>query len=175
MSCCLKSSVLCFYQVMFCLFSNFPSRSVYAGLSKLLCCWNWITPPETRDAWECIRWIWMVLLLGLRLSSLTVYGFCSLYLGCSYQSERVHLNEGISCGMNEKLRFTMAIFNIFDIHIFPCLPIVFNFYFFVNISFYPENPFYLYTLLNAHLITLKFMWFTLEWFHLSNKPISVSV
>lgn len=88
--------------VLFC-FLNFPPRSVYTGLSKLLCCWNWTTPPETRAPWQCIRWIWMVLLPGLCLSSLTVHGFCSLHLGCSHQPERVHLNEGISCGMSKKL------------------------------------------------------------------------
>lgn len=82
---------------------NFPPRSVYTGLSELLRCWNWTTPPETGAAWECVWWIWMVLLPGLRVSSLTVHGFCSLHLGCSYQPERVHLNEGISCGMSGKL------------------------------------------------------------------------
>lgn len=41
----------------------------------------------------------MVLLPGLRLGSLTVHGGRSLHLGCPHQPERVHLNEGLSCGM----------------------------------------------------------------------------
>lgn len=124
-----------------------PCRSVYTGLSELLRCWNRTTPPEARAAWECVRRIWMVLLPGLRLSSLTVHGFCSLHLGCSYQPERVHLNEGISCGLSGKLPALALPFLWFLILMFsPYLPlIVFNLtFFFVGIPFYPENPFYLF-------------------------------
>lgn len=147
-----------------------PCRSVHAGLSELLCCWNWATPPETEAAWECVRWIWMVLLPGLRLSSLTVHGFCSLHLGSSYQPERVHLNEGISCGMSGKLAAVQLPFLLFfKNNIFPP-PIFFNLtIFFADISLYLENPFYLFTQLFFN--TTKMYMHYSEWFHISNKLI----
>lgn len=120
-------------------------RSVYTGLSELLRCWNWTTPPETRAAWECVRWIRMVLLPGMCLCSLTVHGFCSLHLGCSYQPEGVHLNEGISRGVSGKLPALQLPSLWFLILIFPLSPpVAFNLTFFVDIPFYPENPFYLF-------------------------------
>lgn len=82
---------------------NFPPRSVYPGLSELLRCRDWTPPPEAGAARECVWGIRMVLLPGLCLSSLAVHGFRSLHLGRSHQSEGVHLDEGISCGMSGKL------------------------------------------------------------------------
>lgn len=84
-------------------FLTFFLRSVHTGLCKLLRCWHWTATPETRAARECIRRVWMVLLPGLRLGSLAVHGVCSLHLGCPHQPKRVHLNEGLSSGVNGQL------------------------------------------------------------------------
>lgn len=143
-------------------FLKFSPRSVYTGLSELLCCWNWTTPPETRASWECVRWIRMVLLPGLRLSSLAVHGFCSLHLGSSYQPERIHLNEGISCGMNGKLPALQLPFLLFfHSNIFSCLPlIVFNLTFFLKIYHFILKIHFIY-FHSCFLIPLKFVWITL--------------
>lgn len=74
----------------------------------------------------------MVLLPGLRLSSLTVHGFCSLHLGCPHQPEGVHLNEGLSCGVKGGCRLMITISTISFLLLrfsLVFLSVVFNFYF----------------------------------------------
>lgn len=140
------SSHSCSFAVTF-WFLNVFLRSVYAGLRELLCCWHWAAPSETRAAQERIWGIWMVLLPGLRLSSLTVHGFCSLHLGCPHQPEGVHLNEGLSCGVKGGCRrWLLFLLFLFYCWGFPLsssqLSLIFIF---VDTPFYSKSPFYLYT------------------------------
>lgn len=113
----------------------------------------------------------MVLLSGLCVSSFTVYGICSLHLGRSYQQERVHIDEGLSCGMRRKpLTLKLPVLFYFLISMFSLISLPSCSSNFVSKPFYPEkkNPFNLYT--SKLLLTrLNFTWIYLSDFILQTN------